>query len=155
VFNTDPRFRDACLNHHNGDESTNKLLPLVKYYDRLASMISRKKKVNVHQRYDKGAHKINFQQLVQDLEQKQYSAYNLYNYIYNSNNLSRIVKSLQYGQNTIKNHILVMVNLAINDFCNSKLKVTKGIISLSASEREELNTATDAEMHSFPDHEHC
>ena len=45
-----------------------------------------------------------------------------------------------------------MVNLAINDYYNEKLKITKGIISLSASNGEELFTATDAEMHSFTDH---
>ncbi|MHA1126280.1 MAG: hypothetical protein ACTSQX_11705 [Candidatus Heimdallarchaeota archaeon] len=149
----DEEMRDACVDHHNGEESTNKLLPLVKHYDKLASRLFRKKKVNVHQRYNKGNQKIDLQKLVQELEEKQYSAYKLYNYIYNSNDLNRIVESLRFGENNLRNHLLVMVNLAINDYYWKKLIITKGIISLSTSKRGDLATVMDAEMHSFPDHE--
>jgi len=149
----DEKIRDACVNHHNGEESTNKLLLLVKHYDRLASRLFRKKKVNVHQRYNKGNQKIDLQKLVQELEEKQYSAYKLYNYIYNSNDLNRIVESLRFGENNLRNHLLVMVNLAINDYYWKKLIITKGIISLSTSKRDDLATVMGAEMHSFPDHE--
>ncbi|MHA1186558.1 MAG: hypothetical protein ACTSXA_07900 [Candidatus Heimdallarchaeota archaeon] len=46
-----------------------------------------------------------------------------------------------------------MVNLAINDYHNNKIKIHNGIISLSTSKREDFATVMDAEMHSFPDHE--
>ena len=46
-----------------------------------------------------------------------------------------------------------MLNLAINDYYDKKLKITNGTISLSASGREELETAKDAEKRSFPDHD--
>jgi len=151
----DDEIRDACINHHNGEETNNKLLPLVKHYDKLASRLYRKKKVSVHQRYKKDKQKINLQQLVTDLERIQHSAYKLYNYIYQSNDLNRFVESLRFGENNLQKHLIVMVNLAINDYYNKRLIINNRIISLSASEREELTTATDAEMHSFPDHEHC
>ncbi|MHA1185868.1 MAG: hypothetical protein ACTSXA_03180 [Candidatus Heimdallarchaeota archaeon] len=119
----------------------------------LCNRLFRKKKVNVTQRYKKGKQKINFLQLIKDIEQNQHSAYKLYNFIYQSNDLSRIVESLRYGQNNLKKHLLVMVNLAINDYHNNKIKITKGIISISTSKRGELATVMDAEMHSFTDHE--
>ena len=145
----DKEIRDACVNHHNREESSNTLLPLVKHYDKLASMIFRRKKVMVHQRYSKGKEKIDFHQLVQNLEENQQSAYKLYNYLYQSNDLDRIVESLRYGENNLRNHLLAMVNLAINDFYHKKLQICEGIISLSTSRREELTTVMDAEMHSI------
>ncbi|MHA1307082.1 MAG: hypothetical protein ACTSO7_18515 [Candidatus Heimdallarchaeota archaeon] len=142
-------IRDACVNHHNGEASTNQLLPLIKYYDALASMIFRKKKYTANSRYSKEIGIINFKKLVKELEQNQHSIYKLYNYIHHSKELSRIVESLRYSQNSIQNHLLVMVNLAINDYYDKKLKIREGIISISAGKREELATVIDAEMHSI------
>ena len=48
-----------------------------------------------------------------------------------------------------------MVNIAINDYYSNKLKICKGIISISVSVREELDTIKDAEMHSFTDHDNA
>ena len=55
---------------------------------------------------------------------------------------------MDYGINSLRNHLLLMVNLAINDYYKKRLKISKGTISLSACKREELDTAMDAEMHS-------
>ncbi|MHA1185659.1 MAG: hypothetical protein ACTSXA_04570 [Candidatus Heimdallarchaeota archaeon] len=155
----DEEIREACLNHHNGDDNTNKLLPLVKYYDSLASLMLRKIKNKANNRYSMNKGKINFKQLVDELEVNQHSAHKLYNYIYNSKDLIRIVESLRFGYNNLQNHLLVMVNLAINDFYNKTLKLKNGIITIkrknykgnistSTSERESLFTVIDAEMHS-------
>ncbi len=149
----DEEVREACLNHHNGEGSTNMLLPIVQYYDRLASYITRKKPYQTTFRYDKSKGKIDFQQLKKDIEVNQVNHLKLYNYLLLSDNLERIVESFQYGKNYLKNHLLLMVNLAINDFYNGKLVIHNEIISLSASRREELDTAMDAEMLSFTDHD--
>ncbi|MHA1185603.1 MAG: hypothetical protein ACTSSK_01820 [Candidatus Heimdallarchaeota archaeon] len=145
----DEEIRHACVNHHKREASSNKLLSLVKYYDAFASMISRRKKFSANSRYDKEKGAINFKKLVSDLEQNQRSVYKLYNYIYQSKDLSKIVESMRFGQNSLRNHLLVMVNLAINDYYDKKLKIEEGIISISASKREELSAVKDAEMHSI------
>jgi len=135
------------------------LLPIVKYYDHLASYISRKRPLKTKARYDFKNGRIDFKQLVKEIELKQQSAFKLYNYIYQSKELTRVVEAMTYGKNNLRNHLLVMVNLAINDYLKKKLTIKKGKItikrknykgkvSLSASKREELVTAKDAEMHS-------
>ncbi|MHA1124881.1 MAG: hypothetical protein ACTSO7_06535 [Candidatus Heimdallarchaeota archaeon] len=149
----DEVVREACLNHHNSKKIPNKLHQLVKSYDGVASKISRKKHYSVHNRYSKEKGQIDFELLARDIEQNQHSAQKLYNYIYNSDELERLVESLRFGHNTLRNHLLLMVNLTVNDYYDKKLTITKGKISLSASGRDELKTAMDAEMHSFTDHD--
>ncbi len=151
----DEKISEACLNHHNGEGCTNMLLPIVQYYDRLASYISRKKPFKTDFRYNKLEGKIDFKQLKQAIEEKQNNYVKLYSYIHNSKELNRIVESMFYSNSRLRNHLLMMVNLAINDYYNQKLIITNGNISMSVSEREELDTTMDAEMHSFTDHDNA
>jgi len=146
-------IQEACKNHHNGDERNNQLLPLIKYYDGLAAYITRKKQFKRTNRYDWENGEINFKRLAKELELRQDSVTKLYNYIYNSKELTRIVEAMNYGKNNLRNHILLMVNLAINDYYEGKIAITKGKISLSARKREKLVTAKDAETQSFTDQE--
>lgn len=60
----------------------------------------------------------------------------LYPYIPNSQELYRIVELMRFGKNSLRNHLLIMVNLAINDYYDEKLKIAKGNISLLVSGRE-------------------
>ena len=92
------------------------------------------------------------------LGNSQHSAYKLHNHIYHSKELTRITESLDYGKNPLRNHLLLMANLAINDYCDKKMEIVKGklilkekeIISISATKSEENHlSATDAEMHQF------
>ncbi|HUU77604.1 MAG TPA: hypothetical protein VMX55_04610 [candidate division Zixibacteria bacterium] len=124
----DEEIREACLNHHNGEESKNDLLPIVKYYDHLASHITRKKPFKTLTRFDCQNGDIKFEELAKEIEQKQNSAYKLYNYIYNSRELTRIVESMTYGYNSLRNHLLLMVNLTINDYYQGKIVIGKGKI---------------------------
>ncbi|MBN1329343.1 MAG: hypothetical protein JXA54_07710 [Candidatus Heimdallarchaeota archaeon] len=149
----DSVIQEACKNHHNGEENNNQLLPIIKYYDGLAAFITRKSQSKRTNRYDWENGEIDFKQLAKELEQKQESAVKLYNYIYNSRELVRIVEAINYGKNSLRNHLLLMVNLAINDYYKGKITITKGKISLSARKREELGTARDAETQSFSDQE--
>lgn len=155
----DEEIRDACFNHHNGEESKNKLLPLVKHYDRLASFVCRKKPFKAISRYNWEKGEIDFKRLANELEQIQHSTYKLYQYIYHSKELKRVVESMEYGRNSLRNHLLMMVNLVINDFCANKITITNGKIttkrnnnlekiSISTSESEENHdTVKDAKMH--------
>jgi len=124
----DEEIREACLNHHNGEESKNNILPIVRYYDYLASYITRKKIFKTMTRYDAQNGKIQFKELAKEIEERQQSAYKLYNYIYHSKELKRIVESMTYGYNSLRNHLLLMVNLAINNYHQGKIVITKGKI---------------------------
>ena len=146
-------IREACQNHHNGEEKENWLLPLVKYYDQLASRLSRKKPYKTNYRYDYKNGAIDFEKLTREIEERQNSPYKLYNYIYHSKELKRVVESMEYGKKSLRNHLLLMVNLAINSYYNKWLVVEKGRlkivreISASVKESGEHRNTKDAEKH--------
>jgi len=148
-------IRKACKNHHNTRIENNDIQPIIKYYDGLASYITRKKPLKTNSRYDKENGKINFEKLAKEIEERQHSVHRLYDYIFKSEELKRIVEAMSYGKNNLRNHLLLMVNLAINGYYNKTLKIKKGKLSLSVSKREELLTTKDAERHSFLDPEQC
>jgi len=147
------KIREACRNHHNGEEKENWLHPLVKYYDQLASRLSRKKPFKTNYRYDFKNGTIDFEKLTQEIEERQNSPYKLYNYIYHSKELKRVVESMEYGKKSLRNHLLLMVNLAINSYYNKWMVKEKGKIrmkreiSASVKESEEHRNTKDAEKH--------
>ncbi len=141
----DEEIREACLNHHNRENSKNNLLPIVKYYDHLASYITRRKPYKTLTRYDFNNGKIDFKKLVIDIEEKQNSIYKLYNYIYQSKELGRIVESMTYGCNSLRNHLLLMVNLAINNYHQRKIVIVKGkIINRNIDQKTQKEISSSA-----------
>ncbi|NPE09797.1 MAG: hypothetical protein GNW80_16065, partial [Asgard group archaeon] len=155
----DEEIKEACWNHHKENGLSNPFHQLIQYYDGLASYISRRKRYKTIYRYDKMNGKINFQRLRKEIEDVQHSAYKLYQYIYHSKELTRIIESFDYGKNPLRNHLLLMVNFAINDYLSKKLVITNGKIkrkeekkissSVAKSEEHHLSVK-DAEMHQFP-----
>ncbi|HUT81234.1 MAG TPA: hypothetical protein VMZ29_08525 [Candidatus Bathyarchaeia archaeon] len=135
----DEEIREACLNHHTRNATKNQYVPLIKRYDALAAYITRKKAVKTFTRYDKENGEINFQELANEIENRSDSAYKLYSFIYQSDVLSRIVESLSYQKSSLRIHLLMMANLAINDYYNKKLKITDKNISIVTTKNEELN----------------
>jgi len=92
------------------------LLPTLQYYDRFSSSISRKFRWKATSRYRiSEIEKIDFQTLARDIEKRQYSLNALYTYIRKSQELQKINEALSYGFSSLKNHLLLMVNLYIND----------------------------------------
>ncbi|MHA1353714.1 MAG: hypothetical protein ACTSR1_00880 [Candidatus Heimdallarchaeota archaeon] len=84
-------------------------------------------------------------QLVKEIEERQHSAYKLYNYIYNSQELTRIVESMTYGYNSLRNHLLLMVNLAINNYHQGKIVITKGkIINRNIDQKTKKSISSSA-----------
>ena len=146
----DDQIRVACLNHHTSLLEDNPYHPLIQYYDGLASFITRKKPFKTTYRYDKRIAEIDFHELKQAIETRQHSACKVYDFIYHSHELNKIVESLVFGKNTLRNHLLLMLNLAINDYYNKKLLIAKGKISISVCERVDHLTK-DVETHSFID----
>jgi len=105
-------------NHHNYeiDDKELPLLSILKYYDRLSSSISRKFRFSTKSRYRVSEiEKIDFNALKREIEPRQYSLYALYSYVYESQLLNKINEALSYGFSSLKNHLLLMVNLYIND----------------------------------------
>ena len=105
-------------NHHNYELDDKKipLLTTLQYYDRLSSSISRKFRWTAKSRYRiSELEKIDFSALKREIETRQYSLYALYSYVYKSRILSKINEALSYGFSSLKIHLLLMVNLYIND----------------------------------------
>ena len=128
----DAEIREACLNHHSIKQNGNELIRLIKSYDSIASSITRRKGYKTNTRYDITQGEIDFSKLKEEIEEKQHSAYKLYRFIYNSDEMKRIVETMSCGKSSLRTHLLLMVNLAINEYYNKKLKIQKGKISLSA-----------------------
>jgi len=149
----DSEIREACLNHHK-KKSNNELQPIIKYYDNYAALIRRKIPMQTISRYDHENGTIDFEKLVREIVERHHSAYKLYNYIFQSKELERIVESMGYAKNSLRQHLLLMVNLAINGVYMGTLKIVNGKIilterkdSASVTKKEALLGTKDAEMH--------
>jgi hypothetical protein len=98
------------------DERKLPLLSVLQYYDRISSSISRKFRFTTQSRYRVSEiEKIDFQALARDLEKRQHSLYALYTYVRKSHELQKVNEALSYGFSSLKNHLLLMVNLYISD----------------------------------------
>jgi hypothetical protein len=105
-------------NHHDYDLDKTEfpLLPLLQYYDRLSSSISRKFRWSASSRYRvTELEKIDFDALKREIEKRQYSPYALYTFILKCQTLDKINEALKFGFSSLKNHLLLMVNLYLDD----------------------------------------
>lgn len=75
----DKNIRETCKKHHTRGEKEHDLVQAVKYYDQLVAYMNRKGKQKANGRYDFENGKINFEKIVEELEERQESAYRLYN----------------------------------------------------------------------------
>ena len=110
-------------NHHNYemDERELPLLSTLQYYDRLSSSISRKFRWSTSSRYRADIQEIiDFNTLRREIESRQHSPYALYSFVYKSEDLEKINEALKFGFSSLKNHLLLMVNLYIDDLYNSR-----------------------------------
>ncbi len=105
-------------NHHNYDidEKDFLWLYLLQHYDRLSAMISRKFRWSASSRYRvTELEKIDFDVLKIEIERRQYSPYALYTYIRKCQAFDKISEALKFGFSSLKNHLLLMVNLYLDD----------------------------------------
>ncbi|MFX1511878.1 MAG: hypothetical protein ACFFCQ_04770 [Promethearchaeota archaeon] len=66
---------------------------------------------------------INFQNLAQMIEiTNKQGVWQLYNFIYENKELEALIESLQYGHTSLKQHLLIIVNLIVQDFNKGLLK---------------------------------
>lgn len=129
-------IREACENHHNKEcTADNWLIPIIRKYDGLAEFITRKIPRKITARYDYFNGELDFKELVKEIELNQYSAHELYNYIYNSKALRRIPEAMNYSNNNLRKHLLLAVNLFIADF-------KKGLILVKDNEIRKVSKPT-------------
>ncbi len=119
----DEEIREACLNHHNKEMNGNQLIKLINRFDSIASYITRKKPLKAKARYDFDNGEIDFKQLAEEIEKRSQSAYKLYNFIYYSEELKRTVEAMDFKKSSLRSHLLLMVNLAINEYYMGTLKI--------------------------------
>jgi len=114
---SDDYVYQLAKNHHNYEIDDKKipLLSNLQYYDRFSSSISRKFRWTSTSRYRVSEiEKIDFNALKREIEKRQYSLYALYSYVYHSQILNKINEALAYGFSSLKNHLLLMINLYID-----------------------------------------
>ena len=138
-------IREACKRHHeNGKEekeNNNWLIPIIKKYDGIASFITRRTPRKEEQRYDYENGEINCKEVADLIKEKQKSVYALYNYIYYDKIFERFYETLAYADNKLREHLLLAVNLLINDFKKGKIIVkNKKIEMVSKPTRDKEET---------------
>ncbi|WP_287586423.1 hypothetical protein [Candidatus Borrarchaeum sp.] len=105
-------------NHHNYDIDVRvlPLLSILQYYDRLSASISRKFRWTAFSRYRVvESENIDFDALKKEIELQQHSPYALYTFIRKCQDLNMINESLKFGFSSLKNHLLLIANLYLDD----------------------------------------
>ena len=90
------------------------------YYDRLAASITRKIRSPIVSRYNwqakKSLQKIDFKKLAKKVQEvAETNIWNLYRYMYENKELKLINESMNHGQTSLRNHLLVIANLIVQD----------------------------------------
>ncbi len=114
----DEEVYNLVKNHHNYEMDDRKLplLSLLQYYDRISAAISRKFRWTALSRYGaEETEKIDFDALKREIELCQYSPYALYTFVKKCQDLDKINESFRFGFSSLKNHLLLMVNLYLDD----------------------------------------
>ncbi|MFX0061970.1 MAG: hypothetical protein ACFFC7_07250 [Candidatus Hermodarchaeota archaeon] len=106
----------AALQKHH-DTSDNPLIQLFQKYEHLAAMITRKVRSPRTSRYNWTARgNIDFDKLAQDIEEvAKQSIWKLYEYIYQSKELKQLNESLEHGHTSLRDHLLIIANLIVQD----------------------------------------
>ncbi|MHA1435277.1 MAG: hypothetical protein ACTSO7_15655 [Candidatus Heimdallarchaeota archaeon] len=136
-------IQEACKNHHeNGKvEQNNWLIPIIKKYDHLAALWTRKIPTTATiSRYDYENGVIDCKALAEDITAKQHNFRALYNFVYYSKNINRFYESMTYAKNKLRNHLLLAVNLLISDFKKGRIRIKHNkvmIVSQPTRDKEE------------------
>ncbi len=112
---TDQILRERCQQHH--DHTDDPVIEKFRKYDHLSALITRKHRSPRLSRYNwKSSRKINFKQLAQEIAEVSTSVYKLYRYIYESKDLELLNESLEFGHSSLRQHLLILINLIVNDY---------------------------------------
>ncbi len=114
----DEKLVNRLRSHH--DQTDDPLIKTFQYYDQLAARITRKIHSPIIGRYNWQAKrelkKLDFKKLAQKItEVKQQNIWNLYRFIYESKELRLLTESMNHGHTALRNHLLVIANLIVQD----------------------------------------
>ncbi len=113
----DENFVERLGDHH--EKTHDPLISIFQIYDQWAAMITRKIRSPVTSRYTwqakKMREKIDFIKLAHEIKEVSTNIWKLYTYIYNSKELKYLTESMNHGHNSLRNHLLVIANLIVQD----------------------------------------
>lgn len=113
----DENFIERLRSHH--EKVYDPLISIFQVYDQWAAMITRKIRSPVTSRYNwqakKMRKKIDFNKLAHEIKEVSTNIWKLYRYIHNSKELQYLTESMNHGHNSLRNHLLVIANLIVQD----------------------------------------
>ena len=113
----DENFVERLRNHH--EKTYDPLISIFQIYDHWAAMITRKIRSPVTSRYTwqakKMREKIDFNKLSHEIKEVSKNIWTFYQYIYDSKELQCLTESMNHGHNSLRNHLLVIANLIVQD----------------------------------------
>ncbi|MFQ5976835.1 MAG: hypothetical protein ACE5OZ_01735 [Candidatus Heimdallarchaeota archaeon] len=117
----DPFYVEWLKQHHA--EKPERFLQVFQKYDRRAATITRRIRSPIRSRYNwKAAEtEINFEKLAAEIKNHATHVWKLYEVIYESKELALLNESLDFGHSSLKNHLLLITNLIVQDYLVGKL----------------------------------
>lgn len=117
----DEELKILLRQHH--DNSNNTLIQTFQKYDRIAASITRKIRSPKTTRYNwYSTQNIDFTKLCRDIKEVVPNIWKLYKYIYESKALTCISEALEYGHTSLRNHLLIIANLIVQDFQQNRME---------------------------------
>lgn len=118
----EPQVTDVEDLRQHLESSQNLLIQTFQKYDRIAASMTRKIRSPRTNRYTWEAKgKIDFEQLATEIKGLEKNIWRLYQYIHESKELQQLNESLNYGHSSLRYHILLIVNLIVQDYLRGKL----------------------------------
>jgi len=115
-----PKIEDYQLvnflkKHHN--KCASDFMKTFQKYDRISAIITRKVRSPRTSRYNwRATRKVDFERLAREIKEVSGNIWKLYEYIYKSKELEILNESLQYGHSSLREHVLTVANLIVQDF---------------------------------------
>lgn len=117
----DLELTNLLRQHH--EKSDNAIIKLFPKYDQIAAMITRKIRSPRTNRYNWYAKEnINFVALKDEIKEVASHVWKLYEYIFYNRELTMLTESLEHGYTSLRNHLLIIANLIVQDFHQGRLK---------------------------------
>jgi hypothetical protein len=117
----DQALLELLRQHHAKTDQP--LISVFQPYDRWAASLTRKTRAPTQDRYSWQAKDITFDfgQLAEEIAQVTENVWKLYDMVYRRKELDQLVEELEYGHTSLQKHLLLVVNLIVQDWLAGKL----------------------------------
>jgi hypothetical protein len=114
------------LRRHHERNTSDLLIKTFQSYDHLAAIITRKIRSPVTSRYNWRARKrIDHVKVALEIGELANHVWKLYTYVFQSKEIGLLNESMQFGHSSLREHLLVIANLIVNDYLARRTKVIK------------------------------